>query len=116
MSASSRSHQLLVVDPRWVDEAVDETKTKLLKAMTSAEPVVKKWKCMPEFLALKRCHANPWDPPMLKDILAGKASSLNSYSGTMISSSLLNLNEIAALTPATFDFQITSSVNATKFA
>ena len=64
-------HQMLVVQPQWVEEASDEVKTRLLAVMTKAEPVVKKYGKHAEFSALKKCHPNAWTPPILKDILSG---------------------------------------------
>ena len=64
-------HQMLVVDPKWVEEASEEVKSRLLTNMTKAEPVVKKYGKHAEYSALKKCHPNAWTPPFLKDILSG---------------------------------------------
>ena len=65
-------HQMLVVDPKWVEEVHDELKKRLLEKMNVAEPVAKKSKRHAEFVALKNCHPNAWNPPVLSDILSGK--------------------------------------------
>ena len=65
-------HQLLVVDPKWVEEANDSLKQKLMEKMSSAEEVVKKFRRQSEYKLLKQCHPNAWTPPVLGDILSGK--------------------------------------------
>lgn len=77
-----RMHQMHVVDPKWVEEIHDELKTRLKNNMMAAESVAKKWCRYPEFVALKHCHPNAWNPPILSDILAGKAK--NTSTGKMI--------------------------------
>ena len=62
---------MLVVDPKWVEEASEEVKSRLLSVMMKAEPVVKKYGKQQEYHALKKCHPNAWTPPFLKDILSG---------------------------------------------
>ena len=68
-----RIHQMLVVDPKWVEDVHDELKIRLAEKMSAAEAVVKKWKHTAEFTALKNCHPNAWNPPILRDILSGKS-------------------------------------------
>ena len=75
--------QMLVVDPKWVEEVHDELKTQLLNNMMAAESIAKKWRCHAEFMALKHCHTNPWNPPILRDILAGKSE--NTSTGKTLS-------------------------------
>ena len=67
-----RMHQLLVVDPKWVEEANDSLKQKLMEKMSSAEEVVKKFRRQNEYKLLKQCHPNAWTPSVLGDILSGK--------------------------------------------
>ena len=68
-----RIHQLMVVDPKWVEEVHDELKNRLLETMKKAKAVANKWNLMPEYIALKNCHPNAWNPPILCDILSGKS-------------------------------------------
>ena len=75
-------HQLLVVDPKWVEEANDSLKQKLMEKMSSAEEVVKKFRRQSEYKLLKQCHPNAWTPSVLGDILSGKTK--NTSTGKQI--------------------------------
>ena len=67
-----RMHQLLVVDPKWVEEANDGLKQRLHYQMYLAGHVIKKFKRQSEYEFLLQCHSNPWTPKPLGDILLGK--------------------------------------------
>ena len=67
-------HQLLVVDPKWVEEAHDSLKQRLYDKMSSAADVIKKFKRQSEYKFLKQCHQNAWTQPVLGDILSGKST------------------------------------------
>ena len=67
-------HQMLVVDPKWVEEAKDDLKQRLKEKMSIAADVVKKFKRGHEYKFLKECHPNAWTPPKLGDILSGKTN------------------------------------------
>ena len=71
-------HQLLVVDPKWVEEANDSLKQRLHDKMSLACHVIKKFKRQSEYKFLQQCHSNPWTPKPLGDILSGKSN----YSST----------------------------------
>ena len=71
-------HQLLVVDPKWVEEANDSLKQRLHDKMSLACDVIKKFKRLSEYKFLQQCHSNPWTPKPLGDILFGKTK----YSST----------------------------------
>ena len=67
-------HQMLVVDPKWVEEAKDDLKQRLKEKMSIAADVVKKFKRGHEYKFLKECHPNAWTPSKLGDILSGKTN------------------------------------------
>merc|ERR1712156_1028526 len=69
-----RMHQMLVVDPKWVEEAKDDLKQRLKEKMSIAADIVKKFKRGHEYKFLKECHPNAWTPPKLGDILSGKTN------------------------------------------
>lgn len=108
-------HQLLVVDPKWVEDASDEVKSGLLKAMVNAENLAKKCKVHAAFCALKNCHPNPWSPPILKDILSGHLKQ-NSTGSLLYIQTLVVYIPLKFIIYVFFDLQITSMVNAMTFA
>ena len=67
-------HQLLVVDPKWVEEANDSLKQRLHDKMSLACDVIKKFKRLSEYKFLQQCHSNPWTPKPLGEILSGKTN------------------------------------------
>ena len=74
-------HQLLVVDPKWVEEANDSLKQRLHDKMSLAYDVIKKFKRQSEYKFLQQCHSNPWTPKPLGDILSGKATNSSTGNG-----------------------------------
>ena len=73
---------MLVVDPKWVEEAKDDLKQRLKEKMSMAADVVKKFKRTHEYKFLKQCHPNAWTPTVLGEILSGKTT--NTSTGKVI--------------------------------
>ena len=83
-------HQLLVVDPKWVEEANDSLKQRLHEKMSLACDVIKKFKRQSEYKFLQQCHSNAWTPKPLGEILQGKTT--NSSTGNKIKFNVCKLN------------------------
>ena len=72
----NRMHQMIVIDPKWIDEVPEELHLRRKNALVAAEHMAKKWKVVGEYVALKQCHPNAWPPPILMEILSGKPTRL----------------------------------------